>query len=75
MSLIQIGDAVRWAGRVWRRYIHDNTRIDEVGLELSPEGNRVGDKLTVKLWQNEDGSWEGTDIIIEWDGECWRRLS
>lgn len=73
MSLIQIGDAVRWAGRVWRRYIHDNTRIDEVGLELSPEGNRVGDRKTVKHWYGEDNEYE-MDVEIEWDGECWRRL-
>lgn len=41
MSLIQIGDAVEWAGKLWRRYIHDNTMIDEKDLEISPEGNRV----------------------------------
>lgn len=72
MGLRRIGEAIEWAGQKWRSYIYDNTDIDDVENNLSPEGYKVGEKKLVERWYYNSIEYE-TNVEIEWDGEAWRR--
>lgn len=71
--LKQIGDAVKWGGRLWKRYINVDIHNNEPGL--SPEGNRVGDKRIIKYEYDEYGNVIDSNYEVNWDGYCWRRVT